>query len=182
MIANRILVYGVTGSGKTTLAEKLSKATGIPCFEADSITWEPDWTEVPFEIQRDRIASICEQEAWILDSAYAKWMDIPLSRADMIVALDYPRWISFWRLLTRSIARIVDKRSICNGNRETLRTLLSSESILLWHIRSFEKKRGRIRSWSKTDPRVVVLRSPRDANEFLTYLKKPAQFAKSALP
>lgn len=182
MIAKRILVYGVTGSGKTTFAEKLSKATGIPCFEADSITWEPDWKEVPLDIQRDRIAAICEGEAWILDSAYAKWMDIPLSKADMIVALDYPRWISFWRLLIRSVARIVDKRSICNGNRETLRTLLSRESILLWHLKSFEKKRGRIRSWSKTDPRVMVLLSPRDADEFLTSLKKPAQLAKSALP
>jgi adenylate kinase family enzyme len=38
---DRILVYGVTGSGKTRLAESISAATGIPWYSIDDLTWEP---------------------------------------------------------------------------------------------------------------------------------------------
>jgi hypothetical protein len=53
------------------------------------------------------------------------------------------------RLLRRTIARVIDKRSICNGNTETWREMFSRDSILLWHFRSFDSKRQRIAEWSR---------------------------------
>lgn len=162
----RILIYGVTGSGKTTLAARLSAAAGLPWHSVDDLTWDPGWMEVPAQTQRERISAICALDEWILDTAYAKWLDIPLSSADLVVALDYPRWISLQRLSRRTIARILDRRLICNGNRESLWTLLSKDSIILWHFRSFHRKRQRIREWARTltQPTVCVLRSPREAH------------------
>src|SRR5581483_8653448 len=93
-VADRILVYGVTGSGKTTTAAHISERTGLPWHSVDDLTWEPGWVEVPVDEQRRRIAAICAGERWILDTAYGTWREIPLARADLIVALDYPRWIS----------------------------------------------------------------------------------------
>jgi len=69
--ARRILVYGVTGSGKTTLAERISQATGIRWHSVDDLTWEPGWVEVPADEQRRRIEAICAGPEWILDTAYA---------------------------------------------------------------------------------------------------------------
>ena len=89
--ARRVLVYGVTGSGKTTLAERISRATSLPWHPVDELTWEPGWVEVPIDEQRRRIAGICAQPEWILDSAYEQWLDLPLSRVELIVALDYRR-------------------------------------------------------------------------------------------
>jgi adenylate kinase family enzyme len=114
-------VYGVTGSGKSTLAAQISAATGIPWHSVDDLTWEPDWVAVDDQEQRRRIAAICARPAWILDTAYGKWLDVPLARVEVIVALDYPRWLSLSRLITRTARRLVDRRTICNGNRETLR-------------------------------------------------------------
>lgn len=43
----KVLVYGVTGSGKTTMAEAISKATSLPWHSVDDLTWQPGWVEVP---------------------------------------------------------------------------------------------------------------------------------------
>jgi adenylate kinase family enzyme len=166
---SRVLVYGVTGSGKTALAARLSAATGIPWHHVDNLTWEPGWRQVPVEEQRRRIAEICAGDRWILDTAYGTWLDVPLARADLIVGLDFPRWLSLTRLMRRTAGRVIDGRPVCNGNRETLRTALSRESIIAWHFRSFARKRARIRAWEAdpSGPDVVRLSSRRAVEQWL---------------
>lgn len=167
--ARRILVYGVTGSGKTTLAGRLSRATGLPWHSVDDLTWEPGWVEVPQEVQRRRITDICAGDDWILDTAYGKWIDIPLHRAELIVALDYPRWFSLQRLLRRTLTRAVLRTPACNGNRESVRTLFSKDSIVAWHFRSFSRKRARMSRWAvqAEGPAVVRFTRPRQAQAWL---------------
>jgi adenylate kinase family enzyme len=168
-VADRILVYGVTGSGKTRLAEAISAATGIPWHAVDELTWEPGWIEVPDDEQRRRIAAICAEERWVLDTAYGRWLDIPLARVELIVALDYPRWLSLSRLIRRSLTRAIDGKPICNGNRESFRNMFSKNSIIGWHFTSFRRKRERIRAWAAdpAGPEVVRLTSPREAERWL---------------
>jgi adenylate kinase family enzyme len=170
--AKRIIVYGVTGSGKTTLAKRLAEIAGLPYISVDDLTWEPGWIKVPFDDQRALFKSICEGEEWILDNAYGHWIEIPLERAELIVALDYPRWVSFYRLVARSIARLLDKRTVCNGNRESLRLMFSRESILLWHVTSFKRKRAKIRQWLKEGRPMVCLRSVRETEAWIAGLNK----------
>lgn len=169
-VADRILIYGVSGAGKTTLAARLSGRTGIPWQSVDDLTWEPGWTEVPQDTQRQRIAGICAGERWILDSAHNKWMDVPLARVQLIVALDYPRWVSLGRLVWRTFRRMIDRSEICNGNTESLRQAFTRDSIVAWHFRSFARKRARIRAWVVSPPsaaEVVRLTSPRAARRWL---------------
>lgn len=172
LTAQRILVYGVTGSGKTTLAARLGQTTGIPWHSVDDLTWEAGWVPVPVEEQQRRIAAICAGDRWILDAAYGQWLAIPLARAELIVALDYPRLVSLGRLVRRTAMRIIDAQPICNGNRESLRTAVSRDSILAWHFRSFARKRRRIRSWvtDPTVPTVVRMTRPRDTEAWLQSL------------
>ncbi len=168
--ARRILVYGVTGSGKTTLAARLSTLSGIGWTEVDSVTWQPGWVLRSEEEQRRSIAEICAGESWILDSAYGSWIDVPLGRAELVVALDYPRWLSLGRLLRRTVSRNLDKREVCNGNVETWRSTLSSDSILLWHFRSFASKRERFGAWEQ-DPQMPPVRRFRSQRELEGWLR-----------
>jgi adenylate kinase family enzyme len=39
--AQRILVYGVTGSGKSTCATRIASALDLPLTLVDDLTWEP---------------------------------------------------------------------------------------------------------------------------------------------
>lgn len=159
-ISSKILVYGVCGSGKTTLAEQISQVTGIPWHSVDDLTWEPNWVEVDTPTQRERITKIVREPEWILDTAYGKWIDIPLAEVELIVALDYSRAFTLWRLIKRTVSRAVDKKRVCNGNVESWRLVLSKKSIIVWHFQSFRKKKAKIASFKDLiNIELVVLRN-----------------------
>jgi adenylate kinase family enzyme len=161
--ATRIAVYGVTGSGKTRAAAIIGAVTGLPWHAVDDLTWEPGWVEVPRDEQRRRIERICRGDAWILDSIHRTWMDVVLDRVEVIVALDYPRWLSYGRLLRRTATRMVTREPVCNGNVESLGNVLARDSILWFHFRSFGRKRRRIRAWADDPaaPQVQQFTGPR---------------------
>jgi hypothetical protein len=117
-----------------------------------------------------------------LGTAYGKWLDVPLCRFQLIVALDYSRWFSRQRLVRfsrqrlvrRTVARVIDRRLVCSGNRESLRGRLSRDSIIVWHFQSFKPKQQRIRRWCKdpATPPVVRLTSSRQTEAWLVELRR----------
>ncbi|MEE6261600.1 P-loop NTPase family protein [Plantactinospora sonchi] len=171
-VPSRVLIYGVHGSGKSTLAARLATRLGLPWYPVDDLLWEPGWVEVPVAEQRNRIAQICRRDHWILDGAYHGWRDVPLARADLVVGLDYPRWLSFGWLLRRTVRRVVSGEEICNGNRESWHSVLSAESILVWHLTGFGRMRRRMRAWQAdpSGPPVLLFRHPADLERWLTDL------------
>ncbi|MEV6874352.1 adenylate kinase [Amycolatopsis sp. NPDC051128] len=171
-IPDRIVIVGVTGSGKSTLAARIAERTGLPYHAADDIGWQPGWVGTPDEEQRRRIAEVCAQERWVLDAVYSKWQDIVLPRTQLIVGLDYPRWLSLSRLVRRTLVRAVTRRRICNGNVESFRQVFSADSIIRWHFTSFARKRASIRAWAAEPPgpAVVRLTSPRETRRWLETL------------
>lgn len=173
----RILVYGVTGSGKTTLAGRIAAATGLPWHSVDDeVGWLPGWVERPAQDQRRLVARLVAQPQWVLDSAYGKWLDLVLPRTELVVALDYPRWLSLARLLRRTVRRAVTREQVCNGNTESWREVLSRDSILAWHFRSYARKRARIQAWQRDPgaPQLVRLRSPGQTERWLAGLPRAA--------
>jgi len=171
-LPDRIVVYGVTGSGKSTLAALIAERTGLPYHSADDLSWQPGWVPVPDEEQRRRIAELCAGDRWVLDAAYGKWRDVVLARTELVIGLDYPRWLSLGRLLRRTLVRSVTRTKICNGNVESLRQVFSADSIIRWHFVSFANKRARIRAWAAESPgpEIVRLTSPRETRRWLATL------------
>ena len=180
--AKRILVYGVTGSGKTTLARRISEITGIPWHSMDDVVgWLPGWVERPPGDQRALVSTIVASDEWVLDTAYGHWRDLVLDRAELIVALDYSRLRSLARLTRRTAKRVVTRERTCNGNTESFGQALSSDSILVWHFRSFARKRERIAGWlgDPSTPPVVRLRSPRATRQWLRMFTEPVEASPS---
>lgn len=173
----RVLLHGVTGSGKSTLATAIAERAGLPMISVDDqVGWMPHWQMRSPEEQRAIVRELIAAPTWVMDSSYGAWRELPLTRADTVIALDYPRWLSLGRLLRRTLARSIDGREICNGNRETLRRgFLDGDSILVWHFRSFARKRATIRAWEADPPvpSLVVLRSPRQTRRWLAGLERP---------
>ena len=169
-LPNRIFIYGVTGSGKTTLARQIGAITGLPWHSVDDeIGWLPNWLERPRDEQRELASRITASDEWVLDTVYGHWRDVVLPRTELIVALDYPRPVSLGWLLRRTARRVVTGEPACNGNRESLRKALSADSIIAWHFRSFSRKRQQIAAWGvdPSSPTVVRLRSPQMTEQWL---------------
>jgi adenylate kinase family enzyme len=158
----RILVIGTTGSGKTTLARAIAGRLGLPHGEQDSWFHQPGWQAAPTEQFRARVAAFTSQNAWVMDGNYSKARDIGWARADTLVWLDYPAGIVFWRLLTRTVRRVLTRQELWNGNRESLRNVVQPDSPLPWFFKTHWKRRHETPQQIAQFPnlRVIRLRSP----------------------
>ena len=171
-VPDRILVYGVTGSGKSTATLAIGARTGHPVTLVDELTWLPGWVPVDADEQRRVIAEVVAGDRWVLDSAYGAWRDLVLPRTQLVIGLDYPRWLSLARLVRRTLAGAVTKEPRCNGNVESWRNVVGRTSIIRWHFQSFSRKQEQMRSWAATSdgPTVLLFRRPRDLKDWLESL------------
>lgn len=172
--ARRVLVYGVTGSGKSTAAARLGQLLDLPLHLADDeIGWLPGWVQRDVDDMRAIAARIVEGDRWVLDTAYGSFRDVVLPRTEVVVALDYPRWLSLQRLVRRTLHRWATGQTVCNGNRERLQQVISRDSVIVWHFRSYRRKTEQIRAWTGAGdgiPPVLRLRHPRELDQALELL------------
>jgi adenylate kinase family enzyme len=176
--AQRIIVVGTTGSGKTTCAHQLAQKLAIPHIELDALFWDANWTSASLPVFRARVTQALKGECWIVDGNYSQVRDLVWDRATMAVWLDYSLWTIMTRLLKRTFTRIVQARELWNGNRETWsNAVFSHDSILLWALKTYRKNR-RVYShlMSQHDyahVQFVHLRTPRATHEWLFALSSP---------
>ncbi len=171
----RIAVVGPTGSGKTTLAGKISQCLSIPHIETDSIYWGPRWQPIPLENFRSRMDVATQSESWVIDGNYSKIRDLVWGRADTLVWLDYPLPVILWRLVRRSIPRVFTKVELWNGNHETVRGMFfSRDSLFIWLFQSYKRQRQTypvlVNEPLYNHLNVVKLKSQRDTDKWLQSL------------
>jgi adenylate kinase family enzyme len=126
-------MVGTSGSGKTTVGRKLAARLGVPFIELDSVFHQPGWTELPREEFRARVQGFVDGDAWVLDGNYSAVLDLVWARADTVVWFDLPRRTVMRQIVPRTFGRMLSRRELWNGNRESLKFLFNrDESILRW--------------------------------------------------
>lgn len=167
----RIVVVGTSGSGKTTLARRLALALGIPHIELDALHWEANWQEAPVEVFQARARAAVAAAAWTADGNYSAVRDIVWGRADTLVWLDYALSVILWRLVGRTVRRVALREELWSGNRETLAAQLGRDSIILWALRTYQRRRREmpllVQQPAYRHLTVIRLRSPREAQRWL---------------
>ena len=99
--------------------------------------------------------------------------DLVWSRVEWVIWLDYPLVVNLWRLLRRSIGRILSQEELWGtGNRETWRNhFFSRESLFVWAITTHGKNRRRYAELMQRPEyahiRFVRLRSPSATQRWL---------------
>ncbi len=138
----RIAVVGVTGSGKSTLAEAIAHRLRIPHLELDAFHWEPNWTEAPREVTRQRVEAAVCNPAWVTDGNYGFLREIVWSRAQAVIWLDYSLPLILWRLWWRTWKRIIKKEFLWGTNYEKFwLQFFSKESLFLWALRTYKLRK-----------------------------------------
>ncbi|MGB5961312.1 MAG: ATP-binding cassette domain-containing protein [Coleofasciculaceae cyanobacterium] len=135
----RISVVGTSGSGKTTLARIISQRLAIPHLELDAIYHQPNWTETPLEVFRQRVEEALKGDSWVVDGNYSKVRDIVWSRADTVIWLDYSLPLIMKQIVGRTLRRVITQEELWNGNRETWGIFFSKYSMPLWVLQTYQK-------------------------------------------
>ncbi len=170
----RVSVVGNSGSGKTRLARRLADLIGADHIELDAVVHQRDWVDLePAEFRR-RVTRLAAEPLWVMDGNYPVVRDLVWTRADTVVWLDPPRWRVMYRVGRRTLARLLLRRELWNGNREWWRDQLSldpNRSVVAWawvshqsYVRLYEEA---MRSSAWNHLTFVRLRSEADRRRFL---------------
>lgn len=173
-VGQRINVVGTSGSGKTTLAQRLSRQLDLPHVELDALYWGPNWTEPQRDVFRQQVAQALSQPRWVVDGNYSAVRDIVWARVDTVVWLDYPLSLVLWQITRRTVRRAARQQELWQGNREDWRRMFSRESIILWALQTYRRRRRQYQALF-TDPAhayllKVRLLSPRHTETWLATL------------
>jgi len=121
-----VFVVGTSGSGKSTAAKLIAWKLNRKHVEIDALMWLPNW------IKRDayELASLIRHELVngpvVVDGNFASKGIYP-SPGDILVFLDYPRWLVISRLVRRSLTRVAMRKKLWSGNKEEFRFLISRD-------------------------------------------------------
>jgi adenylate kinase family enzyme len=106
----KIHIFGASGSGVSTLGEKLSGHLQIPYFDTDFYYWEK--SDPPFTVRRNPkvrnemiISDMRPHESWILGGSVISWGDRLFPLFDLAVFLWIPPEIRIERLKKRELER-----------------------------------------------------------------------------
>ena len=97
----RVILIGSGGAGKSTLAARLGRATGLPVHHLDAHYCRPGWVPTPEAGWDAKIAELAAGPAWIMDGNYGRTMDQRLAACDTVVFMDLPRTLRLARVLRR---------------------------------------------------------------------------------
>lgn len=171
----RINVVGTSGSGKTFLSRVIAHRLNFIHIEMDELYWNKDWQPTPDDVFVRNIQKLLRDDEWVLDGNYSVTDDVKFARAQLVVWIDLPWYQTVFRVITRTVRRVVKNEVLWNANKESFRTsFLSKDSIILWTLKSNFLKRNKYVQ-TLDDPRYsdikfIRLRSSREIAAFVDEL------------
>jgi adenylate kinase family enzyme len=141
----RVFVVGTSCSGKTTVARRISRVSGIPHIELDALFWGPNWTPPHRDEFLERVKHAVKAKEWVLDGNYSYTREVAWPRATHLVWLNLPFRIVLWRSMKRTFGRLITQEEIYAGNTESFRVAFSRNSIIWWVITTCKRRKRRYR-------------------------------------
>lgn len=164
-IGQKIVIVGVSASGKSTFARKLSSKTGLPLVMMDSIMWKPNWTYIGDQETIQELEKKSSGDRWIIEGYInTEARSFLFEKADTIIYLDYSRITSSLRYIKRWWKHRKQPRPELKGSPDTFSfkflwlIFTKGESIIL------NKFLDEIIDQSK----IIKLTSPHEATSFIS--------------
>jgi len=164
---NKILIVGAIGSGKTTLAKKLSKMLKIKRYELDDIAYKKRATyekQKP-KVRDNKVKSILKKKKWIIEGFYSRYWTYPIyKKADMVMILNIKPSIAKKRVIIRFL-----KRKFLSKRKTNLKRITS----LFKYINEYPKKYLKMQKESAEEngKRPLILHNNKEIKKFLKSMK-----------
>lgn len=102
---SKIHIVGASGTGKSTLAKRLSKELGIPHYDLDDVRYPPKINKKQsYEERLPTVEKIANEDKWVVEGIYTNsWVHLLIREADQIIWLDLPLSTTLPRLFRRYI-------------------------------------------------------------------------------
>ena len=87
----KVLVFGNSGSGKSTYSQSLAARHGLPHLDLDSIVWEPNQISVQrtqSEIAASLDAFISDNASWVIEGCYGDLVQAASAHCTKLVFLN----------------------------------------------------------------------------------------------
>lgn len=89
----KLLIFGNSGSGKSSLAKNISETEDIPHFDLDTVAWldsDPP-QRMPLDCSfRELQAFTVENESWVIEGCYTDLLELLSPQANEIIFLNLP--------------------------------------------------------------------------------------------
>jgi adenylate kinase family enzyme len=101
---DRIMIFGFSGGGKSTLARKMGEILDIEPTHFDRLHWLPGWVESTRDYKREMIKPVLERDRWIIEGNYHHiYWNERLEKADTIIFIDVNRFTCIYQAWKRSL-------------------------------------------------------------------------------
>ena len=170
-LGRRVLVIGMSGSGKTTFSRALSTRTGLPVIHLDVYYWRPGWAKPSEAEWREQQRTLLSGDDWIADGNDLEALDLRLERADSVVLLDTPWWICAVRAFQRGLRRPAGWMPPEGCDDSVTRRLRDEWGLVVAICRDHGSEPERVRAFISQFGKhtaLHVLSSKRAAREFLS--------------
>jgi adenylate kinase family enzyme len=87
----RVLVFGNSGSGKSTYARALADREGLAHLDLDSVVWEPNRIAVlrsPEAIRQSLEQFLAQHESWVIEGCYGELVEAVAPQCTQLVFLN----------------------------------------------------------------------------------------------
>ncbi|MBN9542279.1 MAG: DNA topology modulation protein [Alphaproteobacteria bacterium] len=115
------MIFGLSGSGKSTFALLLSKLLQIQVYHLDKYFFTCNWVERDYAEFLEFQENFVNQDSWIIDGNNLKSLEMRWKRADLVIFFNYPLYICYFRVLKRFLFpdKAIDDRA--EGCNETIK-------------------------------------------------------------
>ena len=161
---NRIAIIGAPGTGKTTLANNLSKIYNIPATHIDGIHHLPNWEQRDKQERDEIILNIANQEKWIIDGTYKATLRARLERADFIIWLDFSTFAQIRGVMGRYLKNKGVEKEEIPGCKEKM------DKEFFTYVLKYNKVKRKVivENLEGIDKeKILVLKSSRQVNKWL---------------
>lgn len=163
-LGKRILVVGVSASGKATFSKKLAEKIGIHLILMDAIMWKAGWNYIGDEATTKKLDEVSRKPEWIIEGYITKAArTFIFERADTIIYLDYAPIVASWRYIKRWWKHRKQARPELEGSPEKF----SFKFLKLVWTKGEAKSLNKFLSAVQNQQKIITLHSPSEAEKFL---------------